>query len=78
MTNHEWKSVDVGVKTKEECREFLRKYGIHRLIHSRCQKIEERKCELCKTIVAITQLDENNKVLMGTSVNSVNWNVCMI
>ena len=76
MSGHEWKSVDVGAKTKEECRLFLQKYGIQNLIHSRCERVNERKCDKCKTIVSIQQLDKNGKGLMGTSITKVNWKKC--
>lgn len=76
MSGHEWKSVDVGAKTQEECRLFLQKYGIESLIHGNCQRIGERRCEKCKVTVSVEQLDKGGNGLLGTMINSVDWNKC--
>ena len=78
MATHQWKCLDVGAKTKEECRLFLEKHGIENLIHSRCRKLHTRTCDLCKKTVSIRQLDENDSQIMSTSfvINNFNWNKC--
>ena len=69
MSNaHVWNVIDSGSKTKEQHINVLKKYGIASLIHSRCKKIQERSCSNCKKTVCVSQLDENDKTIIGTMV----------
>ncbi len=67
-TKHDWSFIDSGSKTREEHINVLKKYGIASLIHSRCKKIQERSCSNCKKTVCVSQLDENDKTIIGTMV----------
>ena len=77
--NHEWKNVDSGTKTRDEHIDVLNKYGIGSLIHISCKKIEERTCSNCKKIVSVSQIDENNKMILGTLVvRNINFTECEV
>lgn len=71
MTFHELKDEDVKIKAQEDCVEFLKKYGIENMIHSKCSKLKQSKCQICNKTVNIKQFDEHDNFILGSLLESL-------